>query len=165
MKSITPYRIGIGFDAHLLKQGRRLILGGVNIPGDLGLTGHSDADVLIHSLIDALLGAMALPDIGTLFPDTDAKYKDADSTSLLKVVLRIIKRSGGRVLQTDSSIITDLPRLTPFIPIIRQNLASIFQIPPDRIGLKAKTTEGTRIALARRSIAVISTALIYRGPR
>lgn len=124
------------------------------------LIGHSDADVLIHSLIDALLGAMALPDIGTMFPDTEPEYKNANSIELLQIVARRIKRSGWRVAQTDSTLVTDIPRLAPFIPSIRKNLAKTLKITPQFVGLKAKTTEGTRVALVRKSIAAFSIALL-----
>jgi 2-C-methyl-D-erythritol 2,4-cyclodiphosphate synthase len=160
LKHISPYRTGIGFDAHLLKKGRPLILGGVNIPCSYGLIGHSDADVLVHSIIDALLGAMAMPDIGTIFPDTDPKYRNSCSIELLRTVFKLIERSGWQVAQIDSVLITDLPRLTPFADAIRKNVATQLKIAPTFIGLKAKTTEGTRIALVRKSIAALSIALL-----
>lgn len=160
MKPIPRYRIGIGFDAHVLKRGGKLRLGGVNFSVPYHLIGYSDADVLIHSLIDALLGAMALPDIGTIFPDTEPEYKDANSIELLQIVVRRIKRSGWRVAQIDSTLITDIPHLAPFIPSIRENLATTLKITPEFVGLKAKTTEGTRVALVRKSIAAFSIALL-----
>lgn len=135
-------------------------MGGVNLPVPYHLIGHSDADVLIHSLIDALLGAMALPDIGTMFPDTEPEYKDANSSDLLQIVVRRIKESGWRVAQTDSTLVTDIPHLAPIIPSIRENLAPTLKIPPEFVGLKAKTTEGTRVALVRKSIAAFSIALL-----
>lgn len=165
MKHIPPYRAGIGFDAHLLKKGRPLILGGVTIPCSYGLMGHSDADVLVHSIIDALLGALALPDIGTLFPDCDPKYHNACSTKLLQTVLKRIKRLGWQVAQIDSILITDIPRLAPFVVAIKENVAKQLKIAPALIGLKAKTTEGTRIALNRKSIAALSIALLVPQKR
>lgn len=165
MKHILPYRVGIGFDAHLLKKGRPLILGGIHIPCSYGLMGYSDADVLVHSIIDALLGALALPDIGTLFPDSDPKYQNACSTELLQTVVKRINRSGWQVAQIDSILITDIPRLTPFVVAIRENVAKQLKIAPVLIGLKAKTTEGTRIALKRKSIAALSIALLVPQKR
>lgn len=135
-------------------------MGGVNFPVPYHLIGHSDADVLIHSLIDGLLGAMALPDIGTMFPDTEPEHKDANSSDLLQIVVQRIKRSGWRVAQTDSTVVTDIPHLAPFIPSIRENLATTLKITPEFVGLKAKTTEGTRVALVRKSIAAFSIALL-----
>ncbi|MGQ9678536.1 MAG: 2-C-methyl-D-erythritol 2,4-cyclodiphosphate synthase [bacterium] len=160
MKSTLPYRIGIGFDAHVLKRGGKLRLGGVDFPVFYRLIGHSDADVLVHSLIDALLGAMAMPDIGTMFPDTQPEYKDANSIELLQIVVRLIKSSGWRVAQTDSTLVTDIPHIAPFIASIRENLATTLKIAPEYVGLKAKTTEGTRVALVRKSIAAISITML-----
>jgi 2-C-methyl-D-erythritol 2,4-cyclodiphosphate synthase len=165
LKHISPYRTGIGFDAHLLKKGRPLILGGVNIPCPYGLIGHSDADVLVHSIIDALLGAMAMPDIGTLFPDTDPQYLNVCSINLLQIVLQRIKRNGWQVAQMDSIIITDLPRLAPFVAPIRKSLAAQLKIASGLIGLKAKTTEGTEIALKRKSVAALSIVLLVPRKR
>ncbi len=163
MKRSLPYRVGIGFDAHSLAKHRRLILGGVNIPYYLGLEGHSDADVLTHAIIDAILGAIAMPDIGTIFPDTNPKYKDADSLELLKNVIKSAKKTGWFPAQIDCIIIVDEPFLTPYIPTIREKLTSILKITPDRIGLKAKTTEGTRVALPKKSIASFAMVLLaYR---
>ncbi|MGQ9707522.1 MAG: 2-C-methyl-D-erythritol 2,4-cyclodiphosphate synthase [bacterium] len=160
MKGKLPYRIGIGFDAHQFKRGRRLRLGGTEIDFHLGLFGYSDADVLLHALIDALTGALALPDIGTLFPDSDPKYKHADSQQLLRNVLKRIKQTHYQIAQIDAILICDQPKLTPHIPAIRHHLASLLKVPQDRIGLKAKTTEATRIALPRKSISVILIAFL-----
>ena len=110
------YRIGIGYDIHKLVEGRDLILGGVKITHEKGLLGHSDADVLIHAIIDALLGALALDDIGTLFPDTDPKYKDIDSTILLKHVYELIQSKGYKIVNIDSNIIAQAPKMMPYIP-------------------------------------------------
>jgi len=155
-----PWRIGIGFDAHRLKKGRKLMLGGTEIPSAYGLAGHSDADVLLHALIDGLLGALALPDIGQQFPDTDPAFRNADSRQLLKTVLRMVRQKGYRLLQLDSTLVTDRPKLASHIPDIRQNLARLLKIPENRIGIKAKTTEGTRLALPEKSISALVTVLL-----
>ena len=122
------YRIGIGYDIHKLTTGRDLIIGGVKITHEKGLLGHSDADVLIHAIIDALLGALALADIGTLFPDTDPKYKDIDSTILLKHVYELIQEKGYIIENIDSNIIAQQPKMMPYIPKMKDVLAEILQI-------------------------------------
>lgn len=162
LKGTGLFRLGIGFDAHRFKRGRRLLLGGMEIDFQLGLSGYSDADVLLHALIDAIAGALALPDIGTLFPDSDPKYQDADSEELLRIVLKKIKRIHWQIAQIDAILICDQPRLNPYIPAIRNHLASLLKLNPDRIGLKAKTTEGTQIALPQKSISAIVISLLVR---
>ena len=136
------------------------MLGGVHIPFKLGLLGHSDADVLLHALTDALLGALALPDIGTLFSDTDAKWKDAPSDLMLKDAYQRIKAAGFDLVNADCIIVCDHPKLSPHSLAIRRNIARILDVPADRIGLKAKTTEGTLLALKRRSIAAMAVVLV-----
>lgn len=133
------FKIGIGYDLHQLVEGRKLIIGGVEIPFEKGLNGHSDADVLAHAIIDALLGAAGLPDIGTLFPDTDNRYKDADSLELLKNVYNRVKGLGYRVNNLDSNIIAQAPKMMPFIPDMKINLAKILET--ENISIKAKTKE------------------------
>lgn len=135
------YRIGTGYDIHQLTTGRDLIIGGVKITHEKGLLGHSDADVLIHAIIDSMLGALALADIGTLFPDTDPKYKDADSTILLKHVYDLIKQHGYVVENLDSNIIAQQPKMMPYIPKMKDVLCEILKIDLDRISIKAKTKE------------------------
>ena len=126
------YRIGLGYDIHKLTQGRDLIIGGVKITHEKGLLGHSDADVLVHAIIDAMLGALAMADIGTLFPDTDPFYKGADSIVLLKKVYEMIK---------ESNIIAQRPKMMPYIPKMREALAKVLEIDLDQISIKAKTNE------------------------
>jgi 2-C-methyl-D-erythritol 2,4-cyclodiphosphate synthase len=162
LRQLPGLRIGIGFDAHAFTEDRRLVLGGVVIPDSPGLAGHSDADVLLHALMDAILGAAALPDIGTLFPDTDAAYRDADSTELLKQVRRRATRAGYRIVNVDCVLVCDKPRLIPHVAAIRTNLARLLRIPEDCVGLKAKTTEGTRLAIPGRSIAAMVTSLLLK---
>lgn len=135
------YRIGTGYDIHQLAQGRNLIIGGVQIPHDKGLLGHSDADVLIHAVIDALLGALALSDIGTLFPDTDSKYKDADSKILLENVYNLVSKKGYTIINIDSNIIAQKPKMMPYISQMREVLAKILHIELSQISIKAKTNE------------------------
>ena len=135
------YRIGTGYDIHKLTTGRDLIIGGVKITHEKGLLGHSDADVLIHAIIDSLLGALALSDIGTLFPDTDPKYKDADSTILLKYVYNLIKQKGYCVVNLDSNIIAQQPKMMPYIPKMKEVLCKILETDNDVISIKAKTKE------------------------
>ncbi|MFR1671494.1 MAG: 2-C-methyl-D-erythritol 2,4-cyclodiphosphate synthase [Candidatus Gastranaerophilaceae bacterium] len=135
------YRIGLGYDIHKLTEGRDLIIGGVKITHEKGLLGHSDADVLIHAIIDALLGALALADIGTLFPDTDPKYKNADSTVLLQKVYDLIKSKNYIVANLDSNIVAQRPKMMPYIPKMKEVLCKILNVEEDRISIKAKTNE------------------------
>lgn len=135
-------RIGQGYDSHRLTQGRELILCGVRIPFELGLAGHSDADAPVHALIDALLGALALGDIGRHFPDTDPRWAGADSLSLLRRVLAKQEFSAWRPGNVDLTIIAQKPKLAPYIETMRRNLADAMDLPPDRVSIKAKTNEG-----------------------
>lgn len=154
------YRIGIGFDAHELKRGRPLVLGGTPLPYPLGLLGYSDGDVLLHALMDAILGALALPDIGTLFPDNSPEYKNRDSRQLLKMVLKRMEQRKWRLVQIDCVIVCDRPKLAIHIPLLRKTLASLLKVPEKMIGLKAKTTEGTRFALPLKSVSALVVALL-----
>lgn len=135
------YRIGTGYDIHKLIEGRDLIIGGIKITHEKGLLGHSDADVLIHALIDAMLGALALDDIGTLFPDTDPKYKNIDSTILLKHVFNLIKEKGYKIVNIDSNIIAQAPKMMPYIPKMKETLCNILNLAPENLSIKAKTKE------------------------
>ena len=135
------FRVGIGYDIHRLVEGRELIIGGVKITHEKGLLGHSDADVLVHAIIDALLGALALDDIGTLFPDTDPKYKDADSMVLLRHVIQKVNENGYKINNIDSNIIAQNPKMMPYIPKMKEALAVLLGIEPSDISIKAKTKE------------------------
>lgn len=135
-------RIGHGYDVHKLVEGRKLIMGGVEIPYEKGLLGHSDADVLLHAISDALLGAAALGDIGKLFPDTDMKYKGADSRVLMAEVVRRIKEKGFRVVNVDATIIAQRPKMRNYIDTMRQNIAETLGCDTDDINVKATTEEG-----------------------
>lgn len=135
-------RIGHGYDVHRFAEGRKLILGGVEIPFRAGLDGHSDADVLLHAVMDALLGAAALRDIGYHFPDTDMRYKGISSMELLGCVAQKLKDAGYRVGNVDVTVIAQAPKLKPFIPQMAENIAAKLQIGPDRVNVKATTEEG-----------------------
>ena len=136
-----PMRIGQGWDVHALVPGRRLIIGGVPIPYHLGLLGHSDADVLLHAIIDAMLGAAGLGDIGTHFPDTDARWKNADSLVLLAACAALLKEKGWRIQNLDSTVIAQAPKLAPHIPAMREQIAAALALTVTQINIKAKTAE------------------------
>jgi 2-C-methyl-D-erythritol 2,4-cyclodiphosphate synthase len=135
-------RVGNGYDVHKLAEGRKLILGGVDIPYSKGLLGHSDADVLIHAVMDALLGAAGLPDIGTHFPDTDPAYKGISSRELLRATAKMLEEKNFKINNIDSIIVAQAPKLAPHIPAMRVNLAFDLKIAGDRVNIKATTTEG-----------------------
>ena len=134
-------RVGFGYDSHRFEAGRRLVLGGIEFPGETGLKGHSDADVLIHAIIDALLGAGALGDIGSHFPDTDAKWKGADSTELLAAVVKEISGAGYAIGNIDATVICEKPKLRPVIEMMRERLAFVMNVDKGRISIKGKTNE------------------------
>ncbi|MCK4341919.1 MAG: 2-C-methyl-D-erythritol 2,4-cyclodiphosphate synthase [Phycisphaerae bacterium] len=142
MKSVRPARTGIGYDIHRLVAGRSLILGGVRIPYDLGLQGHSDADVVLHALCDALLGAAGQPDIGELFPDQDSAWAGADSRQFVAEALRRVQAAGLQVANVDLIIHAERPKLAPYKSRIKQAVAELLSISPDCVGLKATTNEG-----------------------
>ncbi len=152
------YRIGIGYDIHKLTTGRDLIIGGVKITHEKGLLGHSDADVLIHAIIDAMLGALALSDIGTLFPDTSELYKDADSTVLLRDVYKLIKEKKYVIENIDSNIIAQQPKMMPYIPKMKDVLCEILEIEPNRLSIKAKTNE--KMDAVGQELAIESQAVV-----
>ncbi len=153
-------RIGHGYDVHRLVEDRKLILGGVCIPHEKGLLGHSDADVLSHAIMDALLGAAALGDIGKLFPDSDDKYLGADSIELLKNVCSIINGKGYKLINIDSTIIAQNPKLSPYIEKMRETLADAMEIPLDCVSVKATTEEKLGFSGAELGIAAHAVALI-----
>lgn len=134
-------RIGTGYDVHRLEEGRKLILGGVRIPYEKGLLGHSDADVLLHAVSDALFGAAALGDIGNHFPDTDPAFKGADSMKLLEETVRRVREAGYEVGNVDATVIAQKPKLAPYIPEMKENISRAIGISPDRINVKATTEE------------------------
>jgi 2-C-methyl-D-erythritol 2,4-cyclodiphosphate synthase len=156
-------RIGTGFDVHRLTTGRLLILGGVTIPYDLGLDGHSDADVLIHAIMDAMLGALCLGDIGAHFPDTDPAYLGISSLSLLERVNMLISREGYIVSNLDTVIVAEQPKLAPHIPQMRSNIASALTVPQNCVSIKATTTEGLGFCGRGEGIAAQAAVLLTRG--
>jgi 2-C-methyl-D-erythritol 2,4-cyclodiphosphate synthase len=153
-------RIGQGFDTHALVTGRRLIVGGVEIPYEKGLAGHSDADVLIHAVCDALLGAAGLGDIGTHYPDTDARYKGINSRKLLREVAQLLRQKKLRVANVDATIIAQAPKMAPHIATMRANLASDLGVAPDAVNVKAKTTEKLGFVGRGEGIAAEAVALL-----
>jgi 2-C-methyl-D-erythritol 2,4-cyclodiphosphate synthase len=156
-------RIGQGFDVHALVAGRKLVIGGVEIPYEKGLDGHSDADVLLHAVCDALIGAAALGDIGTHFPDTDARYKGADSRVLLRAVGRLLAGHGWRVVNIDSTIIAQAPKMAPYIGRMRENIAADLNMDSGEVSVKAKTTERLGFAGRGEGMAAEAVALIVRA--
>ena len=153
-------RIGQGFDVHRLAAGRRLVIGGVEIEHDQGLLGHSDADVLLHAICDALLGAAALGDIGKHFPDTDARYEGIDSRELLRQVAILLEDRGRRVVNVDATIIAEAPRMAPHIPKMVANIAADLAIEPHYVNVKATTTEGLGFTGRGEGIAAQAVCLI-----
>lgn len=155
-------RIGHGYDVHRLTEGRPLILGGVDIPHETGLLGHSDADVLVHAIMDSMLGALALGDIGKHFPDTDENYKGADSIELLRKVTKIIENHGYAVSNIDSTILAQAPKLAPYIDEMRENIASAIGIEVDRVSVKATTEEKLGFTGEKKGIAAHAVCLLTK---
>ena len=155
-------RIGHGYDVHRLVEGRRCIIGGVDIPFELGLDGHSDADVLTHAVMDALLGALALGDIGRHFPDTDPAYKGADSLALLRHVNALIREKGWQVGNIDATVLAQAPKLAPYIVQMRENLAAAMECDVDRVSVKATTEEKLGFTGAKQGIAAHCVCLLEK---
>mgnify|MGYP001105167528 CR=1 FL=1 len=153
-------RVGIGYDSHPLVSGRKLILGGIHIPYDKGLLGWSDADVVIHAIIDALCGAADLGDIGTQFPPEDPKYKDISSLLLLRKVAELVNERGFKVVNIDVTIVAQRPKLAPFIPEMRKQISHALDIEPERVTVKATTTDGLGFIGREEGMAAQSVALI-----
>ena len=154
-------RIGHGYDVHRLVEGRKLILGGVEVPHTLGLLGHSDADVLTHAVMDALLGAAALGDIGRHFPDTDPAYAGADSLKLLDHVVELLEEKGYQVGNVDATILAQKPKLAPYIEKMRDNLAARMKVEPDQVNVKATTEEKLGFTGSEEGIAAHAVALLF----
>ena len=154
------FRIGHGYDLHKLVPDRLLILGGITIPHTTGLLGHSDADVLTHAVMDAVLGAAGLGDIGRHFPDSDEAYRGANSLELAKITLKKIQEKGYRVVNIDATVIAQKPRLSPYIPAMRQKLAEVYEIDPDFCNVKATTEEGLGFTGSGEAICTHAVALI-----
>ncbi|MDR1368095.1 MAG: 2-C-methyl-D-erythritol 2,4-cyclodiphosphate synthase [Candidatus Accumulibacter sp.] len=158
-------RIGQGSDIHALIPGRRLIVGGVEIPHDRGLLGHSDADVLLHAIIDALLGAAALGDIGTHFPDSDERYCGADSRALLRETRDKLEKTGWRIVNVDATINSERPKMAPHIPAMRERIAADLGLTADRVSVKAKTAERLGFVGREEGISSEAVALIEHRPQ
>ena len=157
---ITDMRVGHGYDVHKLVPGRDLILGGVHIPHETGLLGHSDADVLTHAAMDALLGARAMGDIGKHFPDTDVRWKGADSLKLAEYVRTLVTANGWEISNLDITVIAQAPKLAPHINAMRQNLANALSLPVERVSIKATTEEhlgftGEKLGIAAHAVALL----------
>jgi 2-C-methyl-D-erythritol 2,4-cyclodiphosphate synthase len=153
-------RSGIGYDVHQFARGRRLVLGGVEIPHEQGLFGHSDADVLLHAIADALLGAVALGDIGRHFPPGDPAFKDADSLALLAEATRLIRNEGYVVINVDATLIAEAPRILPHVPIMRERIATAIGVGTGRVNVKATTNEGMGFVGRREGIAALAIATV-----
>ena len=156
------FRIGLGYDVHQFADGRKLILGGLEIPYDRGLKGHSDADVLLHSIADAFLGAASLGDIGTHFPDTDPRFKDADSSVLLQQVIKMIASEGYEVGNVDATIVAEEPKMSPHIPSMKERISELLECEPGDVSIKATTHEKMGAIGRLEGIAVHSVVLIKR---
>jgi len=158
-----PNRIGIGYDIHRLVEGRKLVLGGVEIPFEKGLLGHSDSDVLTHAICDALLGAAALGDIGTHFPDSDPRWSEASSLKFLEHAVELVGKKGYRIANVDATVITERPKLLPHIQVMRDRLASVLGIDVDQVNVKAKTNEGLESVGRGEAIAAQAVVLLIVG--
>ena len=156
-------RVGMGYDLHRLVEGRRLVLGGIEIPFAKGLAGHSDADVVLHSICDALLGAAALGDLGRHFPDTDPRYAGISSARLLETVLAEITHRGFEIENVDVTIVAEAPRLAPLLGAMRERVAELLRISPDRVNIKAKTNEGVGAIGPGEAIAAYAVCLLRRA--
>lgn len=157
------FRIGHGYDVHKLTEGRKLILGGIEVPHTVGLLGHSDADVLAHAIMDAMLGALALGDIGHLFPDNDDSFKDADSMKLMAEVCRIIREKGYRIGNVDATVIAQAPKLAPYIMQMRERIAEVCGCDVSQISVKATTEEhlgftGEKLGISAHAVALLEKA-------
>lgn len=155
-------RVGLGYDVHKLVEGRKLILGGVDIPFEKGLLGHSDADVLLHAITDALFGAAALGDIGSHFPDTDPRYKGADSLKLLEACGKELRENGWKIGNIDAVVIAQRPKLLTYVPQMRENIARVLEIEVGQISVKGKTEEGLGFTGSGEGMAVHAVCLIEK---
>ena len=157
------FRIGFGYDVHRLTENRPLILGGVHVPHTFGLDGHSDADVLIHAVMDAVLGALGKGDIGRHFPDTDPKYKGISSMTLLKAVADLARADRFRLNNLDVTVVAQVPRLAPYLPEMRENLAKVFETQVDRVNIKATTSEGLGFCGKREGMEAFAVVSLIQG--
>jgi 2-C-methyl-D-erythritol 2,4-cyclodiphosphate synthase len=153
-------RVGFGFDLHPLVAGRPLVLGGVTVPSELGLGGHSDADVLAHAVGEALLGALALGDLGRHFPDTDPRYRGVSSLVLLEAVMALVRGRGGRLVNVDATVVAQAPKLAPVLPEMAKRLADTLGIPVDAVSVKAKSPEGLGLLGRREGVAAMAVVSV-----
>lgn len=153
-------KIGFGYDIHRLEAGRRLVLGGIDIPHEAGLIGHSDGDALVHAVIDALLGALGEGDVGTLFPDTDERFRGARSVDLLEIVMGRLREKGGAVVNVDAVVVAEEPRIGPHAAAMKAALAPVLGVPEGALGIKAKTNERLGPIGEKRAIACYAVALV-----
>lgn len=158
---MIPFRTGFGYDVHKLVEGRKMIIGGIEIPFEKGPLAHSDGDVLLHAICDALLGAAALGDIGTHFPDTDSKYKDMDSKNFLSRISQMIASRGYKIANVDSTVVLEKPKLKPYISQMKDVIAELLTIDKDFISIKATTSEGMGFAGTGEGIKAYASVLIY----
>ncbi|MDX2177706.1 MAG: 2-C-methyl-D-erythritol 2,4-cyclodiphosphate synthase [Candidatus Sumerlaeia bacterium] len=158
-----PFAVGFGYDVHQLARHRRLVLGGVELPHDLGLLGHSDADVLIHAIADAVLGAAGLGDIGRHFPNTEQRWKDADSRVLLRIVVGDVQKLGWRVGNVDATVIAEAPRISPHVALMCERLSADLAVAPAQVNIKATTNERMGFLGRGEGIAAMATALLFRA--
>jgi 2-C-methyl-D-erythritol 2,4-cyclodiphosphate synthase len=156
------FRTGIGFDVHAFAEGRKLIIGGIEVPFEKGLAGHSDADVLLHAICDALLGSLSLGDIGRHFPETDSKFKDANSSNLLSKVYRVVKSEGYQLGNLDVTLILQRPKVSPYIEKMREKIASVLNADIDKISIKASTTEKLGFTGREEGVAAIASVLVTK---
>ena len=160
-----PFRTGFGFDVHAFAKGRKLIIGGIEIPFDKGLLGHSDADVLLHAICDAMLGALSLGDLGTHFPDTDQKYKDANSGELLRSVNNMITEKGYSLSNLDAMIAMEKPKIAPFIPAMKKKISFILNCNEDQVSIKASTTEKLGFIGREEGASAFASVLLINGAK
>ena len=160
-----PFRTGFGFDVHAFAKDRKLIIGGIEIPYDKGLLGHSDADVLLHAICDAMLGALSLGDIGTHFRDTDLKYKDADSGELLRIVNNMITEKGYTLSNLDAMVAIQKPKIASFIPAMKANISVILNCNEDQVSIKASTTEKLGFIGREEGVSAFASVLLINGAK
>lgn len=160
---MSASRVGLGYDVHALAEGRRLVLGGVDVPFERGLLGHSDADVLVHALMDAIVGAMRAGDIGRLFPDTDPAYAGISSLELLRRVAQLMRDEGWRLVDADTVLVLEAPRISPYRDEMRARMADALGVEVERVGVKATTTEGLGFAGRSEGVAAHAVVLLERA--
>lgn len=161
---MIPFRVGLGYDSHRLVEGRALILAGVTVPHTHGLFGHSDADVLLHAITDSICGAAGLPDIGMIFPNTDPRWKNADSGLMLQEVGHRARQEGWEIVNIDAILIAEKPKIAPYVPTMRENVASLLQLPVDCVNIRGKTAEGLGALGACEGMAAHAVCLAQRKP-